>query len=193
MIGSGNRREEELRMAGMTLVVAAAIALATSVATAADGTRFRGAAIGDTESSVRAAFAESECRPVRTSLSRHACTIRTSAWGAPVLAMFVFQGDPERRLVVISLTFEPARRDSLERALVDEYGPPDAVTDGQPSWTRPDAVVWIHRDGGRLTFARRDHVEQARGAAPFPCDPQWPEHVNARLNCVPPAAEPPRR
>lgn len=176
-----------------TLVVAAALGLVTSMASAAEATRFRGVTINDTEADVRATLAESDCRTIRTPLSRNACSIRTLAWGSPVMAMFVFDGEQERRLVIISLGFRSEDRESIERGLVSEYGQPDSVKEGGPYWTRPDATIWIQREGDRVMFARRDHIERANAPIRFKCDKEWPDHLNARLNCLPEDDQPPRR
>lgn len=165
-----------------TLLIAGAIAgLMPLIVTAAEPTGFGGVAINATETDVRAALAD--CRAIRTQLSRYACSIRTVAWGAPVLAMFVFSGEPERRLVVISLSFQPEDRDRIERGLASEYGKADAVKDGDPYWTRSDAAMWIRRERDRVMFARRDHIERANAPVNFPCAGDMPAHANASLNC----------
>jgi hypothetical protein len=176
-----------------TLVVAAGLGLVTSVASASEATGFRGVSINDTETDVRAALAESDCRPTRTPLSRYACRINALAWGSPVLAVFMFYGEQERRLVIISLSFEPEDRASIERGLVSEYGQADSVKEGDPYWTRPDAAIWIQRERDRVMFARRDHIERANTPIKFPCPKEGPAHLNAWLNCVPEGDEPSRR
>lgn len=146
------------------IVAASALLAVAAAGSAADTVGVGGVGLNDRERDIRPGLAQAGCRPVLTRLSQHACGMQISAWGSPVIATFVFDGDPERRLAVIIARFEADDADRIERALVAEYGAPEPGEAGDPCWKRGEAVIWMQRAQRRVVFARPEHV--ARVNAP---------------------------